>query len=107
MWYYHITSIENINSILEHGLIPKVPAVDSAPQVPMVYISNSIGRLLDLRTQQEEEFDKQGDYALLQLWLNSCYWIIPDPDADQDCFMTPSKIPPSQIKVLGLEKSDD
>jgi hypothetical protein len=107
MWYYHITSMENLSSILEHGLIPKIPNITSAPQVPMIYISNSIGRLIDLRTQQEEESDKQGDYVLLQLWLNSGYWILPDPDADQDCFMTPSKIPPSKITVLGLEDSND
>jgi hypothetical protein len=88
-------------------LITEGSNILSAPQVPMIYISNSIGRLLDLRTQQEEESDKQDDYVLLQLWLNSGYWILPDPDADHDCFMTPSKIPPSKITVLGLEESND
>lgn len=100
MWYYHITSMENLPSILEHGLLPKVPNIPTAPQVPMIYVSTSIGRLLDLREQQVEELDKQGDYILLQLWLNSHYWILPDPDSDQDCFMTPSKIPSDKITVL-------
>jgi hypothetical protein len=100
MWYYHITSMENLPSILEHGLVPKIPSVDSAPQIPMIYLSNSIGRLLDLREQQLEESDKSGEYILLKVWLNNHYWILPDPDADQDCWMTPSKIPVNQITVL-------
>jgi len=101
MWYYHITSQDHVASILEHGLLPKIPNIDSAPQVPMVYLSNSIGRLLDLREQQVEECDKDGEYALLQVWLNPTrYWLIADPDTDHDCWMTPSKIPPNQITVL-------
>lgn len=107
MWYYHITSMENVPSILEHGLVPKIPNIDSAPQVPMVYLSNSIGRLLDLREQQVEECDKDGEYALLQVWLDpKRYWVIADPDADHDCYMVPSRIPPSQITVI-TEESDD
>ena len=102
MWYYHITSMENLPSILELGLVPKIPNLPTAPQVPMVYLSNSIGRLLDLREQQVEECDKDGEYALLQVWLNPTrYWLIADPDADHDCWMTPTKIPPSQITIIG------
>jgi hypothetical protein len=92
--------MENLPSILKHGLLPKIPNIDSAPRVPMVYLSNSIGRLLDLREQQLEESDKSGESVLLKVWLNHHYCILPDPDADQDCWMTPSKIPATQITVL-------
>lgn len=105
MWFYHITSTENLPSILEHGLLPKIPAIESAPQIAMGYLSNSLGRLLDLREQQVEECDKHGDHVILEVWLNEKYWVLHDPDMDSDGYMTPSKIPPSQITVI-TEDSD-
>lgn len=95
--FYHITCARNVESILASGLVPRSPKV-STVESPKVYVSRSIGRVLDLRQQQVDEGDKSGGYAVLEVRVNPEN-LQPDPDTDEDGLMTDQIIPPRDVTV--------
>lgn len=89
--WYHVTSIDNIPSIIENGILP----IEGK-----IYISNSIGRVMEMWEQMTEEGYKEQNTAgqILQLYYTKEVFI--DEESDFDCYyITPTK----PIKNFTLE----
>jgi len=98
--YYHITSSDNVKSILKNGLIPY--SKKSKYTEERIYVGTSIGRLIDLWDQMREENYHSDSYAVLQVRLNPND-LKEDLDMDYDGFYITKPVNPIDIKLMFYE----
>jgi RNA:NAD 2'-phosphotransferase (TPT1/KptA family) len=88
--YYHITAEENMDSIIQSGLVRNNGRV---------YVANSIGRVLDIWDQMVEEGSRSGNPVVLEVRIEQESLIV-DSDADYDCWFSESDVPSKFIRRM-------
>ena len=88
--YYHITEYCNMEHILKDGLIPNNGKV---------YLSSSLGRVLDMWDQMMEEEYKSDSPVILKVRINPVSLEV-DEDSDFDCYFTRNTISKRDIKYF-------
>lgn len=86
---YHITDFDNIESILEKGLIGN----------PVVYVADQPYVCQRIRAAQKQLYEKHREGEVILAVDTEGYDLFHDPDTDASAWMIYADIPPQRIRL--------